>query len=358
MRKIQLYKIIFLICFWVSCTIFIVFMEASVLGFKSEYSGQDYSFPRILISAILITIVGASLLGSLDVLFLNKYLRKKPLGLILITKTSIYLFFILFFISITRMYLHGAEIDRSMFSVEVMKAHLDFLLSPRSIMNIAYWAIACISAIFILQVNEKFGQGVLLNFLMGKYHSPKEENRIFMFLDLKSSTTFAEKLGHLIYSRFIQDCFYDINDLVTTYSAKIYQYVGDEVVVSWKFEEGIYKGNCIKLFFAFDSLLKNKSEYYIKKYAVTPEFKAGLHCGNVTVAEVGEIKKELAYHGDVLNTAARIQGRCNDFNSKILISESLKNSLEPLKFFDFNYLDNVLLRGKKKSVNIYDVKFS
>ena len=88
------------------------------------------------------------------------------------------------------------------------------------------------SALFILQVSDKFGQGVLISFLLGKYHRPKEEDRIFMFMDLKSSTTHAEKLGHIKYSQFIQDCFFDITDVVIKYDAKIYQYVGDEVVLS------------------------------------------------------------------------------------------------------------------------------
>ena len=47
------------------------------------------------------------------------------------------------------------------------------------------------SALFILSISEKLGQGVLLNYLLGKYHSPKVETRIFMFLDLTSSTEYA-----------------------------------------------------------------------------------------------------------------------------------------------------------------------
>ena len=43
-----------------------------------------------------------------------------------------------------------------------------------------------------------------------------------------------------------------------------------------------------------------------KKYRMVPEFKAGVNSGHVTVAEVGELKKEPAYQGDVLITAARI----------------------------------------------------
>ena len=89
---------------------------------------------------------------------------------------------------------------------------------------------------------------------------------------------------------------------------------------------------------------------------MVPKFKAGVNSGYVTVAEVGELKKELAYHGDVLNTAARIQGKCNYFQKRLLISESLRKSLEVQPEFNFELIDNVKLRGKSQPINIYDVK--
>ncbi|MHA1992727.1 MAG: hypothetical protein ACW98A_17360 [Candidatus Hodarchaeales archaeon] len=66
----------------------------------------------------------------------------------------------------------------------------------------------------------------MLNFILGKYHHPKEEKRTFMFMDLKSSTTYAEKLGHIEYNKLIQDCFFDLTDVVAENNANIYQYVG------------------------------------------------------------------------------------------------------------------------------------
>ena len=357
MRKIQFYKILFLVCFWVFCAIFITFYEASVLGFESEIEGGQYSFSRNLFAVILTCVIGATLLGSLEVLYLSKLLRKRPFGITLLIKTIVYLMFMLFFISMVMLYIYSSEINKPLLSGDVLKLYNDFLFSLRVVMAIIYWSIACMSALFILQVSDKFGQGVLISFLLGKYHRPKEEDRIFMFMDLKSSTTFAEKLGHIKYSQFIQDCFFDITDIITKYEAKIYQYVGDEVVLSWSIKEGIEDGYCINTFFAYDTLLKSKTNYYEKKYGIRPEFKAGLHLGKVTVAEVGEIKKELAYHGDVLNTAARIQGKCNDFQKKILISETMKTKLENQKhLFDFSGIGDISLKGKAKSLNLYAVE--
>ena len=48
--------------------------------------------------------------------------------------------------------------------------------------------------VFVRQPNRLLGPGILLRYVFGQYHRPRREARIFMFLDLKSSTTLAEEL--------------------------------------------------------------------------------------------------------------------------------------------------------------------
>jgi adenylate cyclase len=309
-----------------------------------------------MIAAILVTIAGASILGSLEVLFFAKLLRKKPLGIALIIKTVVYIIFILIFVSIARIYLGSAELGQSIFSAGVIDQHFEFLFSGRVVMTVIFWGIVCGLSIFILHVSDKFGQGVLLNFILGKYHHPKEENRIFMFMDLKSSTTYAEKLGHIIYSELIQDCFFDLTDVVEKNAANIYQYVGDEVVLSWNFDKGLKNNNCINLYYDYMNVIRRRTKYYKNKYEVVPEFKAGVSSGYATVAEVGELKKELAYHGDVLNTASRIQGVCNKYNKSLLISEELEKNLKLDSNYNKELIGSIELRGKLQPVNIYSVE--
>ena len=62
----------------------------------------------------------------------------------------------------------------------------------------------------------------------------KEEERIFLFLDMRSSTHIAESLGAMKYSQLVQDCFADLYQAVQQTGAHIYQYVGDEAVLTWK----------------------------------------------------------------------------------------------------------------------------
>jgi len=84
MRKRDLYKILFLICFWECCVIFITYYDASVLGFRSEIDWEYYSFLFTLITNFINCFIGASILGSLEVLLFSKLLRKKPLGISLL----------------------------------------------------------------------------------------------------------------------------------------------------------------------------------------------------------------------------------------------------------------------------------
>jgi adenylate cyclase len=208
---------------------------------------------------------------------------------------------------------------------------------------------------FINQVNKKYGPGVLVPLLLGRYRKPKEEVRIFMFMDLKSSTSTAEKLGHITYSSFIRDCFTDINDVLYPFYAQVYQYVGDEIVVMWPEIDGLRQQACVKFFFAVKKRFQDRAVYYKTTYGILPVFKAGLHMGQVTVVEIGEIKKDIAYHGDTLNTTARIQSVCNEYNRDFLASDHLIRKIGAIESVKYEELGMVLLKGKTEKIGIVSI---
>lgn len=113
--------------------------------------------------------------------------------------------------------------------------------------------------------------------------------------------------------------------------------------------------NCVRTFFDFQGTINKKSEYYREKYDFVPEFKAGINAGLITIAEVGEIKKEIEHHGDVLNTAARIQDLCNKYSKKLLASESIVERLDKDSKLSIELQGSILLRGKEQEVKIYSI---
>ena len=294
--------------------------------------------------------------GLLNLFIKNKQerLRKKSYGRIIFVYSITHILLTIltiFIVGIVSELIIAGEISKATF-LEIRR----FVKSSDFWRILAFTYIVSAGIILFQIINRKFGPGVLLDLLLGKYRQPKEVKMVFLFMDLKSSTTYAEKLGHVKYSQLIQDCFTDLTLAVNEFDANIYQYIGDEVVLIWPYDDGIKNAKCIKIFFRFKEYLQKRSDHYIKSYGFLPKFKAGINGGTLMAAEVGVIKRSIAYHGDVINTASRIQGLCNSFDEEFLASKLIVTDLAFYNSFSYSFIDNIQLKGKKEKVNIYAVK--
>jgi adenylate cyclase len=202
------------------------------------------------------------------------------------------------------------------------------ILSPSFLINVFLFGFLVSFTQFMLQVSDKFGPGILWKFITGKYYHPRQEERIFMFLDLKSSTTIAEKMNSTKFFELLKEIFSDITEPILNSQGEIYQYVGDEVVITWHAEKGLAGNNCLLCFQRIQRALDERKEYYASVYNLLPSFKAGLHIGEATVGEIGVIKKDIVYSGDVLNTMSRIEGQCNNHDVNILLSSELVRRMQ------------------------------
>jgi adenylate cyclase len=98
--------------------------------------------------------------------------------------------------------------------------------------------------------------------------------------------------------------------------------------------------------------IQKHSTKYLAKYQLIPSFKAGIHCGKVVAGEVGIIKRDITFSGDVLNTTSRIQGKCKEFNTEIIASDDLINALQLKGKYTTKFLGSIKLRGKEKDVEL------
>lgn len=207
--------------------------------------------------------------------------------------------------------------------------------------------------IFIKEISKKVGREVLVNFISGKYYRPKTEDRIFMFLDINDSTTIGERLNGHDYHSFVNEFFKDIGESIITTKGEVYQYIGDEVVVSWSMKKGIKDANCLYTYFYARQTIKRMSEKYLKRFGVVPAFKASIHCGPVIRGEVGDIKSEIVFSGDVLNTTSRIEGLCRSLREPLLISQQLLEKLPDFIKKSFVSKGSFDLKGKEKEFQVY-----
>lgn len=208
----------------------------------------------------------------------------------------------------------------------------------------------------VYQVSRKLGPGVLWNWITGKYYKPREEELIFMFLDLKNSTTLAEKLGNIRFSELVQDFFKDLTDPLKETRGKVSHYIGDEAVLYWSPVSGLREANCVRCFYFMRQAIESRAAHYREKYGIIPEFKAGVHLGLVVATEVGDVKSEIVFHGDVLNTTARITGLCSELDSDLLISGELSRRLDlPGGLTQVSH-GLRLLKGKEHEVEVFAIR--
>ncbi len=309
----------------------------------TEDGAIDFDFLTSLWYVFTMAPVFGAISGYAQIITLERLYKRTSARKLLIIRLSLSILFL------TILVLASYLIVPPIMGLEI--SLIDFIFDKGSLPIYFYILTIDIFMAAVWQVNMMLGGTNLWKMLQGKFYEPREENRIFMFLDLKDSTKHAEKLGHIKYSRLIQDCFNDLGVVIEN-EAEIYQYVGDEAILTWKSQNGLRNQNCINAFYSFKNELLKKKSYYLDAYDCLPTFKAGLNEGVVTVTEVGKYKKEIAYHGDTINTAARIQGKCNEFGQELLLSENLKNKLKNAPIA-FEPKGNILLKGKAKEVKIF-----
>jgi adenylate cyclase len=206
---------------------------------------------------------------------------------------------------------------------------------------------------FMYEVNSLLGQNVLTNFVTGRYHKPRLESRVFLFLDMVGSTGLAERLGPLAFHRLLNRFVLDLTAPIVAARGEIYSYVGDELIATWKLEEERAPAGCITACFAAIDRLAEYAPDYVQEFGAAINVRAGLHCGPVVTGEMGSVKKEIVFLGDTVNTTARIQDLCRQTGDRVLASAELIDRLELPPGVAKRSLGDLRLRGKGADLSLY-----
>ncbi len=322
-------------------------------GLSSKYFEPDTNFFKEVALREFNVFLISLIIGYFLVSLLRNYLRNSSLWYNLFIKTLILVlaaFVMNFFIYVTYEWViakHtlGEALDKFAYNM----FHTKWLLR-----KMPEWVVLFLFTLLAIEVNEKYSRGVFLNIMMGKYLQPKEEKRIIMFLDLKDSTPIAEKLGNKEYFKFIRDFIFYISSGIIQHDGRIYQYVGDEIVVWWPENEANAKKVVASLLTARKEL-NTHAERFRRRYGTIPDYKAGIHTGVVTVGQVGIVKKDLVMSGDTINTAARIRTACTDVGQRYLVSKEIVDLLD-MKDWQTESVGPVEMKGKNDNMELFTLK--
>jgi adenylate cyclase len=276
-----------------------------------------------------------------DILFIRR-ISRRPFLIVLIVRTAVFA-------------LAGAVVVGS--SRAVFTGEPRFLLDhPRNILSaVGVTLVVSFFASVLISARRALGKQAFVWLFTGRYCRPVEETRMFLFVDLASSTAVAEKIGHVRFHDFIHSFWCDITDAILAAKGEIYKYVGDQAIVTWAIREGKTSDAWLRCFFDMQDSIERKRGDYLRKFGTFPLFRGSLHCGKVIAGEIGDCKREVAFLGDTVNTAERILEAGKKFNREFLISGEAMKRTSGMEQYRTEAVPAAVLKGKSEQIELFAV---
>ena len=349
-RRIINYKLIVLANISLIWVVFaFLFLYNIILIDKNDVTGRS-----LIIFSLAFATIGF-VVSAVLIFYLRNAFRFFPLWVSVLLKITL-TFFLFVLIAFVMLSMYYVLAEKGTFESFLGTFYRDVFLTKAFMIFMFDLAIMALLTIIVLEVIDKYGPGGFWGMIRGKYIKPRIENRIFIFLDINNATTIAEKLGHTKYFRLLRDFFAEITVPLLANGGQIYQYVGDEVVLSWK-NTPLNKQRCFKFLRQAFFLLRRREAKFMKRYGVCPTFKAGIHSGEVTAGVIGIIKKDLVYSGDTLNTAARIRSKCHELEEPFVVSGDFLHDFSTPFAYKVNEIGEMEFKGKSEKEKLFSVIF-
>ncbi|GAB5534470.1 MAG: hypothetical protein Rubg2KO_07190 [Rubricoccaceae bacterium] len=342
--------------FLIVCWTVAAFLAANVSGIAwTDFGGLDIQTAgtwQLLTRSLLVGMLVGLMSAWLETTVLPRPMRRLPLWGALLLRTLAYVVAVELAMVIvmgglgyligglTPSELVAAPVFREFVQSGMLGRFMVFLLASSFVINL------------LLQLRRVLGPATLIALFLGTYRRPRREERAFAFLDLTDSTAWAERLGPLQFTDFKNDFFADVAEPVLATGGRIVQYVGDEVMVSWPMKRAVETAAPLRFYFLVEDRVAQRAERCRSRYGDVPRFKAGVHGGWVVTAEVGDLKRDIVHSGDVVNTAARIEGECRPRGHRLLVSRELADRMRLSDEVSLTHLGEAALRGKSEPVRL------
>jgi len=338
-----------------TAAIYLYFLTANwgVQNYLAEGPLKDYlSHPAVHVENVMAGVMFGVLLGLVNWFTERVWVTSRSFGLVVLVRSALYVAGLGFvFVAVAAFFIVTRILPLDALRETVAA------FSPRYLFSVVLWlAVVGTGINFLLEIRRMVGQGNLWRLLTGHYRRPRDEERVFLFMDLVGSTGAAEQLGHERYSQFIQACFRDLTGVALESGGTIYQYVGDEVVMTWPAGGEGARMRSVQAFFDYERSLAERGPWYQGQFGMVPVFRGGIDVGSVIATEIGELKRDIAYHGDVINTASRLLDLCKEREGRLMVSERVGDQVMEDASVMVEWQDEVRMKGKESATRVFSLE--
>ena len=300
------------------------------------------SIPIGVIAAVLT----ASCIAGIEILLLSRpsmrWLDGLPFAAVFILKTLVYG-------AIAGAVIAGQPGQRLFGVVTVYTARTGLIAVCLSLVAVAV-------LVMMFQAAGLVGYRTFMALLFGRYRRPFAERRFFLFVDVVGSTAIAERLGPLEAHRFLAAVFSAVAEPIEMCRGEIHQYVGDEIVITWVEADGVADARALRCFFAMRTALGADAGRFVQRFGVQPDLRAALHLGDVIAGEVGQVRRAIVFHGDVMNTTGRLEQATRDVGCFFIASAEALAPLALPPEIHVRDLGALALRGRVEAIRAFCVE--
>ncbi len=309
-----------------------IMLAGLIAGTVYSLLTDDLSKPAPILNGICIGLLGGFLAGVFELIIFRPRKSRPAFAITVMLKVTTYFVLLSILILLVKGRIDSLFLPLT-FSEYIRSEEFMFFIQHGEFKRILIYSLFTISVIiFTMQTSKYLGKGVLFNLVTGRYFHPKKEKKIFLLIDICSSTSIAESMDQVEYFKLLDRFFFDVFEGVRGFEGYIYRYVGDQVTIVWSESTPQKNANCIRTFFSIKHQLHIQREFYLQRFGFVPDFRGTAHVGDVMAVEIGDVKTQVVYQGYALYLVNKMEKFSGRIYNGLCISGDLAENIELPKF--------------------------
>jgi adenylate cyclase len=298
------------------------------------------------------------IIGLFEVYLFSPRAHQKSFFILLFTRVVIYMvsiaFVILIVVTLTRSIRHHQPLFEALLSEE----SIVYITQGKFKTAVVFAFIASVLVNFTRVISFKIGRGVLIDFILGVYQKPRLVERVFLLLQITNANQLLKEYTLESYHNFLNKIYKEIAIAAMYNGGYVYEYVDNQIILYWKAPKRGWQSHLFPCYNAILAVMKNNEAYFNKAYNLVPKLVCVAHGGEVVQAEIGELKTEIVFHGDVLNTVGRMMQVAIERGKVLVISEYVQQHIiNKEESVQINSIGQIALRGKQQPVDLFSITY-
>lgn len=263
--------------------------------------------------------------------------------------------FIAFMLAIVNDMLHARSIIHTMYIAQY--GFLFFIFSQSMILSFKF-SLAYKESEMLRRSMKRFVPNQFINALEKKsivdlkVGEASLKQMTVLFSDIREFTTLSESMTPSDNFQFLNSYLKRMEPAITSHNGFVDKFVGDAIMALFEKKPE----DAVKAAIEMKKSLKEYNDDR-KKVNYSPiKIGIGINTGDLMLGTIGSTNRlDTTVIGDTVNIAARLESLNKEFQTTILISEIVYNSLEKLDEFLIRELGSVIVKGKQHPIRIYEV---